>query len=372
MDDVFTLEPQKLRRLAPAAKPEIISGLAVNAQLLADYGLSDNPLRLCHFLAQAAHETAGFRTLHEYGSSGYFERLYGNRRDLGNLTRADGAKYRGRGIFQLTGRANYQRYGRLLAIDLENLPELAARPDISLRIACAYWRQARLDHWADENDLRAVTRRINGGLNGFADRRRYLRRAYRLWAELPVIAPRPADDSYVLGRGSRGLMVWRLQLRLRRAGFKLMLDGLFGTRTSKVLKIFQKRHGLRIDGIYGPRTRAVLRLATEPQVQPKTQKPAVTPAPSADPPPAASAPSVPPKPKETFMDDWKHFLLSRTIWANAIGFAALMLDMFGFAGIAAEDQSQLVDQFLKLIEAGGFVAGILFRALARDRLLLTS
>lgn len=68
------------------------------------------------------------------------------------------------------------------------------------------------------------------------------------------------------------------------------------------------------------------------------------------------------------MDQWKSYLSSRAIWANIIGFVALALDMFGYNGVSAEDQSQIIDQVLKLVEAGGFIAGVVFRAIARDRL----
>ena len=68
------------------------------------------------------------------------------------------------------------------------------------------------------------------------------------------------------------------------------------------------------------------------------------------------------------MDQWKSYLLSRTIWANLIGLGALGLDILGFNGVSSEDQSQLIDQLLKLVEASGFIAGVVFRAIARDRL----
>ena len=68
------------------------------------------------------------------------------------------------------------------------------------------------------------------------------------------------------------------------------------------------------------------------------------------------------------MNQWKSYLSSRTIWANIIGFSALILGTLGFNGIAASEQTQLVEQILKLIEAGGFISGVIFRALARHRL----
>ena len=68
------------------------------------------------------------------------------------------------------------------------------------------------------------------------------------------------------------------------------------------------------------------------------------------------------------MEQWKAYLRSRTIWANLIGFAAFLLGMLGFSGISGEDQGHLVDSILQIIEAGGFIASIIFRAIARQRL----
>jgi predicted chitinase len=95
----------------------------------ADHGVTTR-LRICHFLAQVAHETDKFRTLQEYGSTAYFAR-YEGRRDLGNTKAGDGARFHGRGVFQLTGRSNYPRYCALLGLDLEANPELAKDPAIS-------------------------------------------------------------------------------------------------------------------------------------------------------------------------------------------------------------------------------------------------
>ena len=192
---------------------------------LVEYQLTQNELRLCHFLAQAAHETAGFRTLVEYGSSSYFRRRYGHRRDLGNRNRADGSKYRGRGIFQLTGRANYRRYGRILAIDLERTPQLAQNMEHSLRIACEYWRRNGLNKYADRNDIRSITKRINGGYNGLKDRRRYLKRALSIWSSASSLPPP------LLRIGTRGPRVMRLQRNLQALGLVLVVDGIFGRRT---------------------------------------------------------------------------------------------------------------------------------------------
>lgn len=171
---------ERLLRLASSAAPGIVSGLAGRFDEMArDSGVTTR-LRLCHFLAQAAHETDGFRTLEEYGGAAYFTR-YDGRRDLGNSRAGDGARYRGRGIFQLTGRANYRRFGRLLGIDLEAEPERAKEIGTALAIAFAYWRERSIDAAADADDIAAVTRLINGGRNGLAERARYLAKAKEIW-----------------------------------------------------------------------------------------------------------------------------------------------------------------------------------------------
>lgn len=171
---------ERLLALAPGGRPAILAGLAEPFDRLAAPAGLLTPLRLRHFLAQAAHETDGFRTLAEYGGAGWFAR-YDGRADLGNDRPGDGARYRGRGVFQLTGRANYRRYGRLLGVDLEAEPARAAEPELSLRIALAYWRERGIDAAADRDDVVAVTRLINGGLNGLAARRALLERARAIW-----------------------------------------------------------------------------------------------------------------------------------------------------------------------------------------------
>lgn len=171
---------ERLGRLAPAADAAIIAGIAERFDRLAPaYGVTTR-LRICHFLTQAALESDGFRTLEEYGGPAYFSR-YDGRRDLGNIRAGDGARYRGRGIFQLTGRANYRRFSPLLGIDLEASPERAREPAISLGIAFAYWRERVINAAADADDIARVTRLINGGRNGLAERRRYLAAAKRIW-----------------------------------------------------------------------------------------------------------------------------------------------------------------------------------------------
>jgi len=215
-------------------------------------------LRVAHFLAQAAHESDGFCTLEEYGGAAYFAR-YDGRTDLGNTKPGDGARYHGRGIFQLTGRANYRRFGELLGLDLEGRPELAADPTTSLSIAGVYWNERKISSAADDDDLVRVTRLINGGRNGLKERGQYLAIAKREVAAL-VAEGVAADATHrtVLRRGSTGPSVEHLQAVLRREGFPVAIDEDFGPATELAVKTFQRRAGLLADGIVGPSTWAAL------------------------------------------------------------------------------------------------------------------
>ena len=171
---------ERLLRLTPSANAAIVAGIAKRFDELADDHDVTTPRRICHFLAQAAHETDGFRTLEEYGGPAYFIR-YEGRRDLGNTQAGDGIRYHGRGIFQLTGRANYRRFGRPIGIDLEAEPERAKEPETSLRVAFAYWTERAINPAADADDIERVTKLINGGRNGLAERTRYLEKAKGIW-----------------------------------------------------------------------------------------------------------------------------------------------------------------------------------------------
>jgi putative chitinase len=140
----------------------------------------NSPLRLAHFLAQACHETEGFRYLKEIWGPTPAQKRYEGRADLGNTRPGDGRLYCGRGIFQLTGRTNYARIGAALALPLEVEPELAADPQISVRIACHYWMIHSINQPADADNVVLVTRLINGGLNGLDNRKACLARAKEL------------------------------------------------------------------------------------------------------------------------------------------------------------------------------------------------
>ena len=141
-------------------------GLAANIHFRT-YGILENSLRLIHFLAQLAHESGNFRYMEEIASGAAYE----GRKDLGNTQAGDGKRFKGRGPIQLTGRANYRRYGQQLGIDFENNPEVVAIPSVGLLVACKFWSDNGLNTLADQDDVTTITRRINGGLNGFDDRK---------------------------------------------------------------------------------------------------------------------------------------------------------------------------------------------------------
>lgn len=134
-------------------------------------------LRLAHFLGQACHESGCFRYFAEIWGPTAAQKNYEGRVDLGNLKVGDGYLFRGRGIFQLTGRANYVRVGNALGLPLVADPDVASDPAVSVHIACHYWETHSINAAADANDIVRVTKAINGGLNGLDDRKACFQRA---------------------------------------------------------------------------------------------------------------------------------------------------------------------------------------------------
>lgn len=90
--------------------------------------------------------------------------------DLGNTQAGDGSKYRGRGLIQITGRANYAACGESLGLNLITHPELLELPEYAAMSAAWFWKQNGLNDLADRDQFNTITRRINGGLNGLQDR----------------------------------------------------------------------------------------------------------------------------------------------------------------------------------------------------------
>jgi putative chitinase len=142
-----------------------------------EFGI-DTPGQQQRFLAQIAHESGGFFYVRELASGAAYE----GRADLGNTQPGDGCKFRGRGLIQITGRANTAACSRALFGDdrLLDTPELLEQPSLATRSAGWFWKSKNL---GAIEDFERLTRRINGGTNGLADRYAYLGRAQEALTE---------------------------------------------------------------------------------------------------------------------------------------------------------------------------------------------
>jgi predicted chitinase len=131
------------------------------------------PKRQAAFLAQIAHESGELKYMEEIASGEAYE----DRKSLGNTEPGDGKRYKGRGPIQLTGRNNYRKAGAALHLDLEGKPELATQPDVGCRVAGWFWKTHGLNELADQDDFLQITKRINGGTHGLAQRETFYKRA---------------------------------------------------------------------------------------------------------------------------------------------------------------------------------------------------
>lgn len=127
-------------------------------------------IRIASFMAQLIHESNSFKATREY-ASGY---AYEGRKDLGNIFPGDGKRYKGRGYIQITGRSNYMAISKFIFKDdtLVGNPDLLAEPQYAMLSAFWFWDTRGLNKLADINYLKTITKRINGGLNGWEDRLR--------------------------------------------------------------------------------------------------------------------------------------------------------------------------------------------------------
>ena len=195
----------QLKRVVPKCRDIPGWTMALN-QAMARFEI-DTPQRVAAFLAQLAHESGEFERLVEslnYSAERLTKvwpkrfptvaqaqpfarneqklgnRVYANRLGNGDEASGDGFRYRGRGLIQLTGRANYRATGRAIDVDLEGRPDLLLEPATSALAAAQFWNSRGLNALADSNagddddeDFQAITVRINGGTHGLADRKRY-------------------------------------------------------------------------------------------------------------------------------------------------------------------------------------------------------
>ena len=288
---MFTVTHEHLDQIAPARsgaagerQQKIKGHIAKHLPAVQREFEIDTKQRLAHFIAQLAQESDGFCAYEEYASGAAYE----GRADLGNDAPGDGRRYKGRGPIQLTGKDNYRRFGGILGVDLIDDPDdphddadpmRAAEPATGLRIAGAYWRERGLNALADRNDIRGITKRINGGLNGFADRRMYWQRALAAF-EIAVTSGAPAMSADLLKIGSRGADVLTLQTRLDALRyFPGDLDGKFGPKVDTQVRAFQRDQGLEIDGrvrVGGPTWTALEQAVEAQETAPVAEKRANT------------------------------------------------------------------------------------------------
>jgi putative chitinase len=171
---------------------------------------------------------------------------------LGNTQPGDGWRFRGRGLKQLTGRDNYTRFAKDYDITAEEAAEWLETKEGALASALWFWNTNKLNTIADTGNVAALTKRINGGDIGLADRQdRYARAMAALGGK--ITAPEPAPAGGTLRRGSKGDGVKKMQAKLG-----LTADGDFGPGTEAALKKWQEANGLTPDGVAGPKTLAKL------------------------------------------------------------------------------------------------------------------
>lgn len=242
--------------------------------------------RIASFIAQCGHESGGWRVFSEnlnYSAKSldavfgkYFVRagrdanayarqpekianlVYANRMDNGDSASGDGWRFRGRGPIQLTGRHNYTQFSNDMGVDAVNNPDLVSEDKkVALMSAIWFWNKNGLNKYADSDDIKTMTKRINGGYIGLEDRIHHWKVALAAMGEMHAqtidthesYVETDVSDIGVLRKGMSGEGVRTLQKALG-----IGADGVFGPGTEKALKTWQHENGLVVDGIAGPKT----------------------------------------------------------------------------------------------------------------------
>lgn len=284
-----------------AAEADVDAFLKFGEQALKSSGILDAVTRLQYFLAQLGHESNGLTSREEglnYSAARLMETwpsrfptldiakqyernpeklanfVYGGR--MGNVNPGDGYRFRGRGYIQLTGRETYREVGRVAGLDLENHPDLAAKPENAIRIACAYWTWKNINPACDVSDFTAVTKKINGGTIGLNDRLHWLSKVKTVVNAPPgTTPPKPAPTTSTTTQPSKpkptpvsgeseadGLAntaVLEAQKKLTRLGYyKGVVNGIYNQMMRAALWAFQKDEDLPQTGRLDTRTREEL------------------------------------------------------------------------------------------------------------------
>ncbi len=184
IDDAAQVMPHVAHDKLVSMLPFLNAAMVEGQIIAADDKCVIPPVRAAAFLAQLAHESGEFRYMEELADG----KAYEGRKDLGNILPGDGPRFKGRGPIQITGRANYTAAGKVLGLDLAAHPETARTPEVGFRLAAWFWNSRGLNAHADsicdsaDPKMRAyrfdqITRRINGGFNGKAQRDAYFAKA---------------------------------------------------------------------------------------------------------------------------------------------------------------------------------------------------
>ena len=177
----MSITQQQLLQILPNAGPvagvfvPVLNAAMVHYQII-------GPKRVAAFIAQIGHESGQLKYVKEIWGPTVDQAKYEGRKDLGNTVAGDGSKYRGRGLIQITGRANYMACGEALGLDLITQPELLEKPQHACMSAAWFWATKGLNTLAEADQFDKITRRINGGQNGAADRQALYARALKVLA----------------------------------------------------------------------------------------------------------------------------------------------------------------------------------------------
>ena len=229
------ITPVQLKKLFPTCR-DPNSWVRIFQMELPAFGITDNNARFAAWLAQCGYESQEFNTLRESGAYGrktktpagatvydvYGEKrlmalwphkfptlestqpyiqqpealmnyVYANMLGNGDVNTRDGMLYRGGGVIQITGRANYREVGRALNLPLEAMPKMVEQPNVACRVAGYFWKLHDLNEAADEGDFEHITKRINPGMAGEVERQAYFNAAKVLLSvQAPVKGPAPA------------------------------------------------------------------------------------------------------------------------------------------------------------------------------------
>ena len=177
----MSITQQQLLQILPNAGPVAGVFVPVLNAAMGHYQIVGTK-RVAAFIAQIGHESGQLKYVKEIWGPTAAQAKYEGRKDLGNTVAGDGSKYRGRGLIQITGRANYMACGEALGLDLITQPELLEKPQHACMSAAWFWATKGLSTLADAGQFDKITRRINGGQNGAADRQALYARALKVLA----------------------------------------------------------------------------------------------------------------------------------------------------------------------------------------------